>query len=250
MVKWTGRPLKRAGQGFTLVELLLALALMLLFVSAAVFSFSSLLRGNQLEEGAGQVESLMRFARAQAANTGRKVQLVFEEETNSTSFAASIRVRWEPDPLGEPGVFADLAEAGWQAQAINGLVQAEAVQLLGSGDENSADSTGSPADVSGPEADAGVTKPLSPITFYPDGSSDSAEIILVSLAPDDENRMSVRIEGLSGAIRHQLVSAEPGDEPEQSDVQQQKQNTSAERAKRPVEVPTATAVPNAATNAR
>src|SRR5437016_5427835 len=57
-----------AGQAFTLVELLLALALMLVLVSAVVFSFSTLLNGTRLEEGTGQVESLIRFARAHAAN--------------------------------------------------------------------------------------------------------------------------------------------------------------------------------------
>src|SRR2546422_9176444 len=100
MAKCTGPHLK--GGGFTLVELLLAVALVLLLVGATVFSFSTLLGGTQAEEGAGQVESLLRFARAHASNTGRKVQLVFDAETDSGSPAASMRIVWEPDPLGQP----------------------------------------------------------------------------------------------------------------------------------------------------
>src|ERR1041385_225313 len=75
----------RLRQGFTLIELLLVVALVLMLSSAVVFNFSNLLRGNQLEEGTTRLETLMRFARAQAANSGRKVQLVFSggESTNA-----------------------------------------------------------------------------------------------------------------------------------------------------------------------
>src|SRR5437016_5466525 len=99
----------RAIQGFTLIELLLALVLVLAMASAMVFSFSTLLGGTQLEEGAGQVESLIRFARAHAANSGRKVQLLFGEEKDSNSTGGNgIRVAWEADPLGDPGTYEDL----------------------------------------------------------------------------------------------------------------------------------------------
>src|SRR5436309_1357262 len=99
---------ERASDGFTLVELLLVVALTLLLASAAIFSFSTLLRGAQLEEGAGQIESLIRFARGEAANCGRKVQLVFNDEANANSNNGGLRVMWEPDPLGSPGDFEEL----------------------------------------------------------------------------------------------------------------------------------------------
>src|SRR5689334_13185487 len=90
-VNWTRAQANRTGPGFTLVELLLALALMLLLVSAMVFSFSTLLRGRQLEEGATQMESLLRFARAHAASTGRRVQLVFEDYSDPDLPIGTIR---------------------------------------------------------------------------------------------------------------------------------------------------------------
>src|ERR1051325_10045231 len=128
-VKWTSAQANRTGLGFTLIELLLALALMLLLVSAMVFSFSTLLRGRQLEEGATQMESLLRFARAHAANTGRRVQLVFEGYDDPDLPIGTIRLNWEPDPLTQPGYFAPLSEAATQVEALNGLVQVEAVKL-------------------------------------------------------------------------------------------------------------------------
>ena len=62
--------------GFTLVELLLTVTLLAGLMGAAVFGFSSLQRSAQLNEGVERVETAMRFARAHAANTGRKVQVV------------------------------------------------------------------------------------------------------------------------------------------------------------------------------
>src|SRR6476620_11636717 len=108
----TGQRTTRCRSGFTLVELLPVVALILMLTSAVVFNFSSLLRGNQLEEGTTRLETLMRFARAQAANSGRKVQLVFSAENTNTPAASpgDVRATWEPDPLRQPGCFADLTE--------------------------------------------------------------------------------------------------------------------------------------------
>lgn len=200
------------------MELLLAVAMVLMLVSAAIFSFSTLLRGSRLAEGADQVESLIRFARAQAANTGRKVQINFDEETDAESLAVNIRVSWEPDPLGDPGTFEPLAAAAWQVQAVNELIQIEAARLLDSPVEAAWNSS-----TEASEQSPG-SRPFSPITFYPDGSSDSAEIILVARSSDEAQQMSVRVEGLTGAIRHEIVSAAPGEETAPADPSELRQN--------------------------
>ena len=41
---------------------------------------------------------------------------------------------------------------------------------------------------------------MPPITFYPDGSSDSAEIIVAARSTEEEQRMSVRLVGITGSI--------------------------------------------------
>ena len=130
MVKLTGLHPHPTGRGFTLVELLLTVVLLLLLASAAVLSFSTLLSGSELEEGGAQMEGLMRFARAHAANTGKKVQLLFEEQTTDGMAVplGNVRVLWEPDPIRFPGNMAELGEAARMAKSVNKLVQVEDVQ--------------------------------------------------------------------------------------------------------------------------
>lgn len=192
MVKLTGLHPHPTGRGFTLVELLLTVVLLMLLASAAVISFSSLLSGSELEEGAAQMEGLMRYARAHAANTGKKVQLVFEEQTSDGMLVplGNVRVVWEPDPLGTPDQMVELAEAVGMARSVNDLLQVEDV-------------------ISTDQSDAAGEEPeqrsFAPITFYPDGSGDSGEIILASRAPEEMRRVRIRVTGITGIIRRGWV---------------------------------------------
>ncbi len=204
MLKLTGSHPHPTGRGFTLVELLLTVVLLMLLASAAVISFSTLLSGTELEEGGAQMEGLMRYARAHAANTGKKVQLVFEEQTSDgmTVPLGNVRVLWETDPLRFPGQMAEVFETVAMAQNVNGLVQVEDVRAVA-------------------DMDAGLDPEqvsFAPITFYPDGSSDSAEIILSSRSPDELRRVSIRITGITGAIRRDWVAQEQALEPWEEEV--------------------------------
>jgi prepilin-type N-terminal cleavage/methylation domain-containing protein len=208
----TGHFRSGARGAFTLIELLLVVALVLMLSSAVVFNFSNLLKSNHLEEGTTRLETLMRFARAQAANSGRKVQLVFSSESTNTPAASTgeVRATWEPDPLKQPGCFADLTEAQWHVQEINDLVQVESVKLL---DASTACPTVESCDEEFDEefTNSAPAKPMAPITFYPDGSSDSAEIVVATRStdsPEEEQRMTVRLVGMTGSISHQLLTAD------------------------------------------
>lgn len=194
--------------GFTLLELLLVVVLVVALTSALVFNFSNLLRGNQLLEGTTRLETLMRFARAQAANSGRKVQLVFSAESTNAPAAATgeVRATWEPDPLAQPGCFAELIEAQWHLQEINDLVQVESVKLLDSTTAAPPNELEDDVDLDAEGWEGAPTKSMAPITFYPDGSSDSAEII-VAARSEEQQRMSVRLVGVTGSITHQLLAA-------------------------------------------
>jgi type II secretory pathway pseudopilin PulG len=202
--------------GYTLVELLLTVSLVVLLVGAVVFNFSSAANGARLDEGAGQVEALFRFARAHAETTGRQVRIQFPEaESGDTAelLAAeapgtTVRVTWEADPIGAPGVFQDLPEAATYVQSISGLVSIQQVQAevagadLGAGLEDLEAEPGSLAKSGGegaPELGAFVT-------FFPDGTGDSVEVLLTSRDEVDARRLTLRWMGITGAIRRQIVA--------------------------------------------
>jgi prepilin-type N-terminal cleavage/methylation domain-containing protein len=199
------KPGNRHG-GFTLIELLLAVAVMVLLVGAIVFSFSTLMTGSQLDEGVEQFENLVRLARAHAANTGRRVQITFQEEVTETSVVGTPTVVWEADPLGNPGMFDTL----WQVSAVLNSVN-EFIAIDSSRRSGMAEAYPPGGEEPRPEwTEAGAEAPpwLTPVTFYADGSADSAEIVLVSRSSDDTRRVVLHIEGITGALRRETAPSE------------------------------------------
>jgi type II secretory pathway pseudopilin PulG len=209
------RALPRDSRAFTLVELLLTVSLLLLLLGAVVFSFTNLRRGSSLDEGVTQLEALLRFARAQAAGAGRQVQINFEEKTGDGRSAplGSLRVLWEPDPLTRPGLFEELREAEPYIRGIAELISIEDVRSL-----EQAFAAGEPVSHSGAagkmgpgavttvsEADSADSLGFAPITFYPDGSSDSAEIVLASKDQDDDRMIGLQFAGVTGTFRRRLI---------------------------------------------
>jgi len=162
--------------GFTLVELLLAVTLLAGLMGAAVFGFSSLQRSAQLNEGVERVETAMRFARAHAANTGRKVQVVVTTaidanvSTSSASSASdsaslgssnsdqplhSLSILWEADPARAPGVFESIPSLSGDVADVSDLVE---IRSVGRESKNSESNEGSTTqdsqDMGGPRSAA------------------------------------------------------------------------------------------------
>ena len=168
--------------GFTLVELLLAVTLLAGLMGAAVFGFSSLQRSAQLNEGVERVETAMRFARAHAANTGRKVQVVVTTAIDaniSTSSASSandsaslgssnsdqplhsLSILWEADPARAPGVFESIPSLSGDVADVSDLVEIRSVGRESKNSESNEGSTtqdsqdmGGPRMLAGPSSDS------------------------------------------------------------------------------------------------
>jgi hypothetical protein len=168
-------------------------------LAALIFNFGALKSGASLDEGARQFEALVRFAGAHAANTGRSVQFRFEEtSTNDLSSAGpSMRVVREIDPVAQPGVFEDAPDA--QPFLAELLERVRFIAVKG-GERPVNQATNQISNLL--EETTAPTMP--PITFYPDGSSDSAAIILESRDPEDSRRMTIHLAGVTGGIRTEI----------------------------------------------
>ena len=208
-------------QGYTLVELLLTTSLLMLFAGLAVVSMETLNQGSAFGEGTVRFETMMRFAHAEAARSGRRVRIDFIQETNaavslSTNQLAQVRLSWEPNPATEPDIFQDLVTPRWGVDQVNEALRVADVRLvddLTDDPSTNADGTsitgldGEPTtpDVNlDPTLDTGMSPPSS-ITFNPDGSCDAAEITLVGLHPEEDRRIILRVDGITGVISRKSV---------------------------------------------
>lgn len=207
--------------GFALIELLLVVFLLLLFLSAAVVNLAPLWQGARLDEGVAQLESLLRFVRAEAAQQGRRLQLQVEAIVGqsaagiASSNRAAILVRWEPEPLDQPGVFVESQSTAALARSVAEHVRIEQVRRL---EPTAAPVPGTAATgasaAAGPGLEASTTAGFADptawpaIMFYPDGSSDSAEILVGSADTSDPRRVLVKWNGLSGSAARQELDPE------------------------------------------
>lgn len=212
------RPERRrnARAGFTLLELLLVVVLLMALLGAVAFNFGSLKQGADLDEGAGQFEALLRMAAAQAANSGRAVQVRFDDAVTSTNAiadtfdtnAVALRVVQEADPVLQPGVFVDLVEARSLIEEIVERVRLASVRSGSFSDVEVASTNEVSTNVVNFVQEGPLARP--PVVFYPDGSSDEAEIVLASIEPTDMRRIAFRLKGVTGEIAREsfLVDAE------------------------------------------
>ena len=137
-----------SNKGFSLLELLLVLVIVMLLFGAAVFEYNSMGRGVSLSEGANRMESLFRFARSEAERSGKRVRIRFgpiesesgnlsaqTDSTNTVEIASTVEdypvVELEPSPVEMPGQFKSLANSASFTEGINELVKIESIQLSG-----------------------------------------------------------------------------------------------------------------------
>lgn len=190
-------------QAFTLLELLLVIFLFLIFTSAWVINFSPLQHGAELNEGRRHFDTLLRFARAHAAQTGRKVQLTFtppEPSDIASTGGASIALTWEPDPLASPGAFSNLTHVAWGQDKLNELISVASVRLGNASQPDAAEWE--------PLPELEPTALLPPVTFYPDGSSDSAIIEITSRNAEDLRRCRIQLTGAIATLAYEWISTE------------------------------------------
>ncbi|MFB3894574.1 MAG: GspH/FimT family pseudopilin [Phycisphaerae bacterium] len=181
-------------RGFTLIEVVLAIGVLLLLGSIVVLSYTGMLVSGRLDEGTSQFEAALRMARAEAANQGRKFRLEFDAESGQC------KATWEASPLTDPGVFIDYVGAAWSRGLPNDLVTVTRSDLTGASAYNVLPDS---APLSSTDAPA-----LAAVTFYPDGSSDSAVFELRGRDASEQRTAIITLDGLSGTIDIQIYTPE------------------------------------------
>ncbi|MBL9167899.1 MAG: prepilin-type N-terminal cleavage/methylation domain-containing protein [Verrucomicrobiales bacterium] len=219
MEPWVVRGSSQSSRGFTLVELLLVLVLMFLLLGAVIFSFSTAQTNAQLTEGASQFEALLHFARAQAAFAGKRVELRLVAPVSAEGAPESpaglpvrrLEVRWEPDPVQQPGVFHSMVEAKTFLVPMQDLVEITEIRpLSGSlpeaegGEGTSLVSTNGPGRLGEGGEESDSESDSLTVTLFPDGSSDSGEFGLRVPFSEDGRMIWISLDGITGAIRRRM----------------------------------------------
>ncbi len=185
---------KACATGFTLVEVCLSIGLLVLLMTVAVMAFGPWQQHSALPEGMQRFATVLRACQAAAAANGCRIRVTFapQEGPDGSSSAALVKVEWEPQPLAQPGVFQ--AYQGWLPgyQELEKMVRVVGCNLTGP-------SAYQPAG-------QGSQDQTPPVMFFPDGSSDWAQVSLASAYPSDTRRARVELNGTTGTIAATLYA--------------------------------------------
>jgi len=185
--------------GFTLIELILAVGLLVVLAGMGVLAGSGYRDERKFKLAVDRLETALRMARAEAATSARRVRLAFDESTGEPM------VLWEPSPLALPGQFQRYSGCNWINQLPRELLRVTACRLIGpDGQPMEADTTTAARD--------DESEDFRPITFYPGGTSDSAVIEMVSVADPENLRAAIKLDGENQIITTRILYGEADDE--------------------------------------
>ncbi len=194
----------RCRRGFTLMETLLSVSLVLVLAVVAVYGVSGWRRTAALNEGADRFASMLRSLRNEAPIRGRQLRLAFVgDETDPDAPTIKPEGQWQSDPTGAAGNFVRYGGGMWETYLPDGLVVVASCKLTGP----SAYRTLSTETLG---ADRDTTH--QPVTFYPDCSSDFATVILRSVHPADTRIAQVSLNGMTGEVTRKQMTEEEAEE--------------------------------------
>lgn len=207
-------------QAFTLFELLLVLAVLVALAGIAVPTFESMVSSRRLQQSIEQLRNHLTEARVAAMRTGQAQVLRATLQTRDYSIspwlggnedqdasagatvATSDGQIMKTESVQGSGVGATTAETTGDIKQLMEGVQFAAVETL-LDSRNALD-----LQKSGESSSTGTSGLSTPVLFYPDGSTTTAQVILVD---EKGRRMAVQIRGVTGQLSMvRLTSVNPG----------------------------------------
>lgn len=156
-------------RGYTLLELLIAVSMLITISACLVFNFSSTQDKMLLDEGVINIQTLVRFSKAHSMNTGKTVKIVFPE-TELGDDGEAFRQQYPNNTVvvlsdGEP-----LETTRYYVDIINKSVHIE-------------------------------SSSNSQIVFYPDGSNEDVVVTVSSVSDEDRRKFEISIKEFSVKVR-------------------------------------------------
>ena len=183
-------------RGFTLFELLLAMAIFAASTGLLTVHYAGWLTRASWSDGVERFETAVRMARAEATATGKRVRLVFDLETGQPG------IEIELDPLAEPNVFV-AAQPSWLSLLQSEAVRVTRCELVGPSAFRTMVLSDAPVGGES-EGDDAIRQA---VLFLPDGSSDSAVIELAPTTPDATSRAVIDLDGVLGRVESRRFTA-------------------------------------------
>jgi len=177
----------RSRRGFTLIEMLLSVGVLVLIASVSILSLGAFRDEQKLMSASMWYEVVLRHARAEAMRQGRTMRLSFDATTGKPSLMC------ESDPIGAPGRFDQLREP-WAGSAPPSLSLVRCRR-----DGNAAFHTAGLTEDDDDEA-------LQTLWFFADGTSDWAELEVRSETDPSAPVLIVTLNGFSGAVGSRMVT--------------------------------------------
>ena len=192
----------RTTGGFTLLELLIVIALISVIMAMSIVTGTSSSDRRKFQYAVDRLETTLRMARAEAVNKAHRIRLSFDEETRLPTLL------WEPAPLTEPEQFQPYTACSWLSRLPTDRIAVTKCRMIGL-DGKPLDET--PTSVGGDETD---NEEMQSITFNQDGSSDSVLIEIEATDPGVSLRAAIKLDGENNIITTKILYAPTEDDEE------------------------------------
>lgn len=187
---------RTARRGFTLVEILVVILLLVALAGMVVPAIRSDTPQQKLERSADRFSSLLGMSRAEAMLEGRPYRITWpsgRDSADGTVGSFQPLIEHEADPLGSPGQYEQIA-ASWARQPV--LEPDVQVRLVQPGDLNLAALSATQGTFALPSEPS-----LVDVQLRPDGTADPA-VFVVSITPGDDAQEELQVwvvlDGITG----------------------------------------------------